>query len=436
MLILLEMIETISSKYWIFSLAACRLAATLQGGFMNHFHHTVVIIGAGSAGISVAARLKTAQKSLDVAILDPATKHYYQPMWTLVGGGAADISSTERLQKDLIPQRVTWLPSAVTEIDPQACAIKTSTNQTVTYDYLVVCPGIQVDWHKIKGLEAALGHDGVCSNYAFEQAPKTWEMIQRFDGGNALFTAPATPIKCGGAPQKIMYLADSAFRKRGVRERSKVMYTSAGSMIFAVKEFAAALTKVVERKEIDLLFKHDLLEVRPQSKEAVFKVTDEQGQVSEKAIAYGLIHVTPPMSAPNFIQQSPIAVQDGALKGWVAADKATLQHPNFPNIFALGDAAALPTSKTGAAIRKQAPVVVENLLALIKGQTLTAHYDGYTSCPLVTDYGKLVLAEFDYDNKPKPSFPINTAKERWDMYMLKRHALPVLYWDGMLKGRA
>lgn len=403
---------------------------------MSLVHHSVVIIGGGSAGISVAARLKKARPKLDVAILDPAQKHYYQPMWTLVGAGAADVASTERQQKDVIPPGVNWIQNGVAEIDPVARALKTTSGPTVTYDFLVVCPGIQIDWHKIKGLEAALGRDGVCSNYAFEHAPKTWQMIQAFTGGNALFTAPGTPIKCGGAPQKIMYLADSAFRKQGVRDSAKVMYASAGGVIFAVKEFADALMKVVQKKQIELAFKHDLTEIRAASKEAVFNVTDSEGKVSEKVIPYALIHVTPPMSAPEFIKQSPLAVQDGALKGWVATDKHTMQHPQFPNVFALGDAAALPTSKTGAAIRKQAPILVENLLAVMDGRTPSSSYDGYSSCPLVTDYGKLVLAEFDYDNKPKPSFPFDTAKERWDMYMLKRHALPVFYWEGMLKGRA
>jgi sulfide:quinone oxidoreductase len=403
---------------------------------MGHFHHNVVIIGAGTAGITVAARLKKARAKLDIAILDPAQTHYYQPLWTLVGAGASTAASTARPQKDLIPNGVTWLPSAVSEIDPDARAIKTTTGQTITYDFLVVCPGIQVDWHKIKGLEAGLGKDGVCSNYAFDQAPKTWQTIQAFKGGNALFTAPSTPIKCGGAPQKIMYLADSAFRKQGVREQSKVMFTTAGGVIFAVKEFADALTKVVARKQIDLLFKHDLQELRTVSREAIFKVTDADGNASERVIKYAMIHVTPPMSAPEFIKQSPLAVEDGPLKGWLAADKHTLQHPKYPNVFGIGDVAALPNSKTGAAIRKEAPVLVENLLAVMDGQKLEGQYDGYSSCPLVTDYGKLILAEFNYENKPTPSFPVDTAKERWDMYMLKKHALPVLYWEGMLKGRA
>ncbi|MFN3267178.1 MAG: FAD/NAD(P)-binding oxidoreductase [Deinococcales bacterium] len=401
---------------------------------MEHFQ--VLIIGGGSAGITVAARLKRARAALGIAIIDPAQKHYYQPLWTLVGGGAADIASSVRNQKDLIPSGVEWLQSAVLEIDPVARVVKTSHNQTVSYDYLVVCPGIQIDWHKIKGLEGALGRDGVCSNYAFEQAPKTWEMIRTFGGGNALFTAPSTPIKCGGAPQKIMYLAESAFRRQGVREKAKVMFTTAGGVIFAVPEFAAALNKVVARKQIELHFKHDLQELRPASREAIFKVTDASGAVSEKVINYALIHVTPPMSAPDFIKHSPLAVEDGPLKGWLAADKHTLQHPKYPNVFGIGDVAALPNSKTGAAIRKEAPVLVENLLALMDGRTPSASYDGYSSCPLVTDYGKLVLAEFNYENKPTPSFPFNTAKERWDMYMLKKHALPVLYWEGMLKGRA
>ena len=116
-------------------------------------------------------------------------------------------------------------------------------------------------------------------------------------------------------------------------------------------------------------------------------------------------------------------------------DKHTLQHVKFANMFSLGDSSGLPISKTGAAIRKQAPVVVENMLATINHLPLTGIYNGYTSCPLVTGYGKLVLAEFDYDNIPQETFPFDQSKERWSMYQMKRRVLPWLYWNKILPGK-
>jgi sulfide:quinone oxidoreductase len=254
-------------------------------------------------------------------------------------------------------------------------------------------------------------------------------MLEAFQGGNAVFTFPSTPIKCAGAPQKIMYLADDHFRRRGVRDKTKVMWMSAGAAIFGVKKYAAALSKIVERKGIETRFRRDLVAVRPKSKEAVFRHLDEG---TEETVKYDLLHVVPPQSAPDFIKKSPLA----NAAGWIDVHKHTLQHVTYPDVWALGDASSLPTSRTGAAIRKQAPVLVENLLARRQGRPLTQSYDGYASCPLVTGYGKLVLAEFDYDGNPAESFPFDQSEERWSMWAMKTYALPELYWNGMLRGRA
>jgi sulfide:quinone oxidoreductase len=398
-------------------------------GLRPAVHHRIVIVGGGSAGITVAARLAKTLSQPDIAIIEPSATHYYQPLWTLVGGGVFPKAVTERNEATLIPQRVTWIQDAVTEFSPEDNTVLTRGGNKVQYDYLVVAPGIQIDWDKVKGLKAAIGKEGVCSNYAYEYVDKTWECLRNFKGGNAIFTQPNTPIKCGGAPQKIMYLADDYFRKTGARERTNVIFASAAGGIFAVQKYAKALDRVVARKGIEARFQHNLSEIRPETKEAVFQRLDTDEQV---VLPYAMIHVTPPMSAPDFIKHSPLANE----AGWVDVDKYTLQHTRYPNIFSLGDASSLPTSKTGAAIRKQAPVLVKNLVAVMHGTPLTAQYNGYTSCPLVTSYGKLILAEFDYDGKPTETFPFDQSKERYSMYLLKAYGLPALYWQGMLKGRA
>jgi sulfide:quinone oxidoreductase len=392
-------------------------------------HHRVVIIGGGNAGISVAARLQRALKGLDVAIVEPSDVHYYQPLWTLVGGGVFKKEVTRRSEASVIPENVEWIREAVAEICPDESALLTDGRRRITYDYLVVAPGIQVNWSAIRGLPGALGKDGVCSNYSYESVESTWRFINGFKGGTAVFTQPATPIKCGGAPQKIAYLADEAFRRNGVRERSTIIFASGQAGIFAVDRYAKTLAKVVARKEIDARFRESLVAVEPGSREAVFQNLDSG---AETRVHYDLLHVVPPMSAPDFIRQGPLAGEGG----WVDVDKYTLQHVRYPNVFSLGDASSLPTSKTGAAIRKQAPVLVANLVATILGKPPAARYDGYTACPLVTGYGRLVMAEFDYDGKPQETFPFDQSKERWSMYQVKAHALPRLYWHGILKGRA
>ncbi|WP_025847955.1 FAD/NAD(P)-binding oxidoreductase [Brevibacillus agri] len=395
----------------------------------SRVHYAVVIVGAGTAGISVAARLVRASKKLkgQIAVIDPETKHYYQPLWTLVGGGAAKKEESERELASLIPDGVEWICDAVTAFQPEQNTLLTRQGTSVSYDYLVVAAGLQIDWDGIKGLKAAVGKNGVCSNYSFQTVDSTWETIRRFQGGRAIFTHPNTPVKCGGAPQKIMYLADDYFRQTKVRNRTEIVFASAKSVIFDVAKYAHTLEKVIQRKNIQTKYKRNLIEVRPDEKAAVFEHLDTKEQ---EVLTYDMLHVTPPMKAPEFIKGSALADAGG----WVDVDPYTLQHKKLANVFGIGDCANLPTSKTGAAIRKQAPVVVQNLLAMLDGAPLAAQYDGYTSCPLVTGYNKLVLAEFDYGQMPQETFPFDQSEERFSMYLLKRELLPILYWNGMLKG--
>lgn len=393
-------------------------------------HHQIVIVGGGSAGISVAARLARHHlTNSDIAIIEPATQHYYQPLWTLVGGGAASREQSVRSESSVIPRNVKWIKDAVASFEPEHNFLLTREGQKVTYDYLIVAAGIQINWEKIPGLKESLGKNQVCSNYSFEHVQYTWETLQKFSGGTALFTHPLGAIKCGGAPQKICYLAEDHFRRRGIRNQCEVVFAVAKPVIFDVKKYADRLVEIIQRKDIDVRYNQNLVELKPESHEAVL----ENIETRERTVVnYDMIHVTPPMSPPSFIAKSALADRDG----WVDVDKHSLRHQRFPNVFSLGDCSSLPTSKTGAAIRKQAPVLVRNLAAAMEGKSLESKYDGYTSCPIVTGYGRLVLAEFDYDKKPVETFPFDQSKERWSMWLLKKYLLPPLYWFGMLKGRA
>jgi sulfide:quinone oxidoreductase len=391
--------------------------------------YAVVVIGGGTAGISVAARLRNADPALGVAVIDPAGHHDYQPLWTLVGGGMFPREASRRTMAEVIPPGVTWIREAVESFDPERSRVTTRAGRPVGYDVLVAAPGLQVNWGAIPGLAESVGTGVVCSNYAYEHAGHTWEVIRGFRGGTALFTQPSGAVKCGGAPQKIMYLAEETFRRRGMRGACRVVFATATPRIFAVDRYARTLERIVEERGIDVLLKHELASLRPGSREAVFRRLGEGG--GEVVLTYDMIHVTPPMGPPDFVRRSPLA--DG--EGWVDVDPATLRHVRYPNVFGLGDASNLPTSKTGAAIRKQAPVVAANVLATLGGRAMAGLYDGYTSCPLVTGYGGLVLAEFDYSKGPAETFPFDQSQPRFSMMMLKKHGLPAMYWHGMLKGR-
>ena len=391
--------------------------------------HQIVIVGGGNAGISIAAQLLRKDSSLDIAIVDGAKKHYYQPAWTLVGGGEFDIQDTERDEASVIPSGATWIQQMVAGFKPEENKITLADGTDLGYDYLIAAPGIQLNWGEIKGLKENLGKNGVCSNYSFATAPYTWECIQKTRGGKAIFTNPHTPIKCGGAPQKIMYLAADYFKKHGID--SQVEFWSGGTRVFGVEKYENTLKKVIARYGIQTQFFVKLDEIDGPNKKAKFVGIGESNKDQEYWVEYDMIHVTPPQSAPDFIKTSPLA----NAAGWLDVEKHTLQHNKFKNIFGCGDAANLPASRTGAAIRKQAPVLVSNLLAVMKAKSMTASYDGYSSCPIITGYDKLVLAEFDYNNTPVETFPFDQSKERWSMYQMKKYLLPYLYWNQILPGK-
>ncbi|MFW2389752.1 MAG: FAD/NAD(P)-binding oxidoreductase [Polyangiales bacterium] len=390
--------------------------------------HDVLIVGGGTAGITVAAQLLQQDAAPKVTIVDPSKTHDYQPIWTLVGGGVFPREISRRAMADIMPRGVNWIRDRVTSFDPEKNEIQTEGGKALRYNELIVAAGIQLNWDAVKGLPDAINKGGLCSNYGYDKVPYTWETIQAFQGGNAVFTFPATPIKCAGAPQKIMYLAEETFRRRGIREQANVIYASATAGIFGIPKYAQALSKIVEERNIQTQFSKSLVEVRPETREAIFR--DVNG-AEELVLKYDMMHVTPPQSAPSFIKESPLANADG----WVDVDKHTLQHTKFRNVFSLGDCSSLPCSKTGAAVRKQAPALVENVIAFRAEKPLTGNYDGYASCPLVTGYGKVILAEFGYDGVIMETFPFDQAQERYSMYALKAYGLPNLYWHGMLQGR-
>jgi len=390
----------------------------------------VLVIGAGTAGVTIAARLKKARRDLKITVIDPSEVHHYQPLFTLVGGGLATYEETRRTTASIIPRGVNWRKASVARIDAEAKQVVLESGTSLQYDALVVAPGIRIALDEVDGLAAALRDDPrVWTNYLASSVEKGKEAIDAFAGGRALFTFPQSPVKCGGGPQKIMWIIDDVLRRRGDREGASVHYFAPSGVIFGVPRYCEPLDREVESRDIQTHFKQHLVAVDHTKSTATFELVDTGERVEE---AYDLLHVTPPQRAQTFISESGI----GNDAGFVEVDRHTLQHVRHPAIFSAGDACSAPTPKTGAAVRKQAPVLVKNLVAFLEQRELSANYDGYTSCPLVVRTNRVILAEFGYDGSILETFPMNQAKPRWTMWILKRFLLPIMYWMGMLKGRA
>jgi len=405
-------------------------AAFSSSATTNDRSHKIVVLGGGTGGLASTSQLLKHDSSLDIAIVEPSTKHYYQPGWTLVGAGELSQKSTVREEEQLIPKGAKWIKDRVIGLNPDKNQVTTEQNGNITYEYLIIATGMQLNWGNVKGLQEALGKDGVSSNYSFDYAPKTFDFIKATKSGTALFTQPSTPVKCGGAPQKITFLADDYWRKNGVRGSINVHFLTGTPTQFMSPPYAEALVKLCDEKNIKRHYKKNLIEIKADKHIAVFKNLENN---TEEEIEYSFIHVTPPQSAPDCIKKSPVANE----AGWVDVDPKTTQHKKFPNIFSLGDSSSLPTSKTAAAIAVQSPVVVQNLLSVMKGGKPIVKYEGYTSCPIPTAYGKLMLAEFDYTLQRKESFPSlgDSRVPRTHYYYLKKFGFPPLYWSYLLTGK-
>lgn len=396
--------------------------------------HQVVIVGGGAAGIAVASSLLARRPDLDIAIIEPADSHYYQPGWTMVGAGIFEAGFTVRTMASVLPRGVHWIKAPVAAFEPERNVIVLDGCRVVSYEQLIVCPGLELNWAGIEGLPETLGRHGVTSNYRYDLAPYTWQLVQDLRAGKAVFTQPPMPIKCAGAPQKAMYLSADHWRRAGVLKNIDIRFCNAGAVLFAVADYVPALMEYVDAYGIGLNFGHNLVAVDGAAKRATFRFTAADGQAQTVVQEFDMLHVVPPQVVPDFVRVSALA--DAA--GWIDVEPTTLRHKVHANVFALGDVTNTSNAKTAAAVRKQAPVVAHNLLVSRGDLRGDVHYDGYGSCPLTVERGKIVLAEFTYGGKLAPSFPrwlIDGTRPSVLAWYLKERILPPLYWHAMLKGR-
>ena len=380
------------------------LAARFATSAARDASHKIVVVGAGTAGLAVSHQLlrKGSFKQDDIAIVDPAQFHNYQPGWTLVGGGLKTREELRKPTASLIDSKLRYYADAVAQVRAKDNAVVTNSGEELNYEHLVVASGYEITLDTIPGLRDALNKPNpkVTSIYTYETVDKVFPAIKALNEGTAIFTQPSSPIKCAGAPQKIMWLAVDHWKKAGLfnsdptKSKIKVTFDTGMPTMFSVPKYSEVLDKLRVERGVGAEFKHNLTAI--EGDVAVFSVPDAAPVRRE----FDFLHVTPTMAPPKYISESGI----GNAGGYVDVDQGTLRHTSYPNVWSIGDSSSLPTSKTAAAITGQTPVLVENLLLALEGKEPSATYDGYTSCPLTTEYGKVLLAEFLYGLKPQETF--------------------------------
>ncbi|XP_037933963.1 sulfide:quinone oxidoreductase, mitochondrial-like isoform X2 [Teleopsis dalmanni] len=391
----------------------------------------VLIVGGGAGGCALAAKLSSKLGKDNVIVIEPSDKHYYQPMFTLIGGGMKRLDHSYKLMANVLPKKVRWVKDRAVNFDPKNNTVSTANGTSIRYDMLLIATGLQLNYDKIPGLVEALSipNGKVCSIYSPKYVDRTYQCLRNIEDGNAIFTYPSSPVKCPGAPQKILYIAEHYFRKLNKRKNINVIYNTSLPVIFGVKHYADALWKIIEKRDIKVNLRRNLIEIKPESDTAIFQNLDNPSETFVEK--YNMLHVVPPMSSLDELAKCKELVNEA---GFVDVDKDTMQHVTYKNVFAIGDCASSPNSKTAAAAAAQSPVVYHNMIAALNGKPLKGIYDGYASCPLVTGYNKCILAEFDYNLTPLETFPFPQNKERYTMFIMKKDFMPTLYWQMMLKG--
>lgn len=398
-------------------------------------HHSckILVLGGGTGGCSMAAKLsrKFKEKPSHVIVVEPAENHYYQPFFTLIGGGIGNVEKCRRSMKDVLPKNAQWIKDCVIEIDPKKNNIKTKNGDTVDYEILIVALGLKLNWQAVPGLVEGLDNPNsqVCSIYSPETVPKVFKAIERTRNGTAHFTYPNTPVKCAGAPQKIAYLAESYWRKQNLRDNINVVYNTSLPVIFGVKKYADALWEVCNSRDVHVNLSTNLIQVRPSENEAVFQSLDKPDKT--RVEKYTLLHVTPPMTTPDVLKNNRDLTNE---QGFLRVCEKTLRHDKYHNIFGIGDCTNTPNSKTMAAVASQIKVVYNNVMDYLMGKEMSQVYEGYASCPIVTGNDKCILAEFDYKLHPRETFPYNQGKESHLAFVMKKEVFPFIYWNLMLNG--
>ncbi|BAF72241.1 NAD(P)/FAD-dependent oxidoreductase [Sulfurovum sp. NBC37-1] len=425
-------------------------AKTKLSTFASRKKADIVIIGGGTAGMTVAARLRRSAPNAKITLIAPNETHLYQSGQVYVAAGLFSEFDNKRPTSELLPDNVIWMKDKVTAFDPDKNRVQTAKHNTVPYDYLVVALGCEYDYNAVEGMSSDdIGKHGIASVYMNDLNEGTSEgaIVSRMwmkairrkaqkSEVRVLFSDSQTPVKGEGASLSMLFLANDMLKGNGLKIKDKDLQhkvkftlTKAGKVLFPSAKIDAALKRTMKKTDnVSVSYGHILKRIDKEKKVAVYANGDEEVNVS-----YDYLHITPPMRAPQVVRDSELSIKNGPHKGWLDVDENTLRHPKYRNVFGLGDVVGLSSGKSGGAVREQAIVLQDNIAAVMEGKVEPMSYEGYSVSPIKTRYGRVMLAEYT----PKglaPMFPLNPTTPRWIWWEMDLHLMRRAYYDLMMRG--
>ena len=390
----------------------------------------ILILGAGTAGTMAANKLrKRLDSEWDITIVDQDETHYYQPGFLFIPFGTYEPSDVVKPKREFIPKGVNYVNASITELLADDSRVVLGDGTELTYDHLIVATGTNPTPAETPGLESAEYGKTVHDFYTFNGAIALRDSLADFDGGTLAINIIEMPIKCPVAPLEFAFLAEAFFTQRGIRDKVDIVYVTPLDSAFTKPVAAKHLGSMFEDRGIVMESDFYLEQVDAEGKKLV--------SYDEREVPYDLLVTVPINMGAAFVGKAGI----GDELNHVKVDHQNFQSPDHPNIFAIGDAAALPSSKAGSVAHFAMETFVPNFLQYLSGRPMTHEFDGHANCYIETGHDKAMLIDFNYTTEPLPGkYPIpgigpfsllkETEMNHWGKLMFKW-----MYWHLLLGGK-
>ncbi|NOY58254.1 MAG: NAD(P)/FAD-dependent oxidoreductase [Calditrichaeota bacterium] len=390
----------------------------------------ILILGAGTAGTIMANKLSQNlnHEEWQITIVDKHETHYYQPGFLFIPFDIYSRNDVVKPKRDYIPTSVEMILSSVEVIEPENNRVKLTDNRILGYDYLILATGSQIKPEETVGLKEGGWYKNIFEFYTPEGAVELQKFLKHWQGGRLVLNIIEMPIKCPVAPLEFLFLADWWFTEKGIRDKVDITFVTPLPGAFTKPRAAQILGSFLEKKNINLVAEYNTGSVDWENNKLV--------SFDEQEIEYDLLVTIPTNMGSDLIERSGM----GDELNFVPTHKHTLQSKKYENVFVIGDATDLPSSKAGSVAHFQADVLMENFLRHIDGLPLLEDFDGHANCFIESGFGKGLLIDFNYDVEPLPGkFPLpgvgpfsllqETKMNHWGKMMFRW-----VYWNLLLKG--